>query len=114
MDKIIIVEGTADKQVLQKILREKVDIVCTYGTFGVEKFDEMLETYDLDHREVYIFVDADESGVQLRKQLTAELPTAYHMYVPENYQEVERTPENILAQILVQNHFHVKPIYLML
>mgnify|MGYP001167313106 CR=1 FL=1 len=114
MDKIIIVEGTADKKVLKRILREDVEIICTYGTFGIEKFDEMLEEYDLDHREVYIFVDSDDSGIQLRKRLKIELPNAYHMYIPETYREVERTPEKILAQILGQNHFNVNPIYLML
>lgn len=113
-DKIIIVEGKADKKILKKILREDVEIICTYGTFGVEKFDEMLEKYDLDDREVYIFVDSDESGVKLRKQLKSELPNAYDMYVPETYREVERTPEKLLAQILVQNHFDVNPIFLML
>lgn len=114
MDRIIIVEGIADKRLIRKVLRDNIEIICTYGTFGVEKFDEMLEQYDLYNRDVYIFVDADDSGVQLRKQLTAELPHAQQMYIPDHYKEVERTPENVVAQILVTKHFNVKPIYLML
>ena len=66
-NRIIIVEGINDKRLIQKVLREKVPIICTYGTFGIEKFDEMLEDYDLDNREVYIFVDADEPGIELRR-----------------------------------------------
>lgn len=112
--KIIIVEGLSDKLQVRKVLREKVEIVCTHGTFGVEKFDEMLDEYDLDYRDVYIFVDADESGAALRKQLTAELPNATQMYIPEEYQEVELAPENIIAQELVKHNFKINPFYLML
>lgn len=112
-NRIIIVEGVNDKRLIQKVLREKVLIICTYGTFGVEKFDEMLEEYDLDNQEVYVFVDADEPGVELRKELMRELPQAYHMYIPSEYVEVETTPENIVASELVKNNFDIHPIYLM-
>lgn len=111
--RIIIVEGTSDKRIIKKVLREPVEIICTYGTFGVEKFDEMLERYDLDDRDVFIFVDADEPGVKLRKQLARELPHAYHLYIPVEYVEVETTPENILATELVKHHFKINPLYLM-
>ena len=112
-DRIIIVEGVNDKRLIQKVLREKVLIICTYGTFGIEKFDKMLEDYDLDHREVYVFVDADEPGIELRRELMKELPHAYHMYIPSEYVEVETTPENILAKELVKHNFDIHPIYLM-
>ncbi len=112
--KIIIVEGLSDKLHVQKIVREDIDIVCTHGTFGVEKFDQMLDEFDLDNRDVYIFVDTDESGIKLRKQLSAELPNAIHLYIPEEYQQVELTPENIIAQELVKNHFTINPLYLKL
>src|SRR5690625_6305571 len=92
-EKVIIVEGIADKRQIQKIIAEDVEIVCTYGTFGVEKFDEMLEEYQLDDKEVYLLVDADEPGEKLRKQFISELPHAVHIYIPEEYQEVELTPE---------------------
>ena len=112
--RIIIVEGLSDKLHISKVLDEDIDIICTHGTFGIEKFDEMLNEFDLDYRDVYIFVDADDSGIKLRRQLTSELPNAKHMYVPEEFQEVEVTPENIIATELVRHNFKINPIYLML
>jgi len=111
--KIIIVEGQSDKQHVGKVVQEEVEIICTYGTFGIEKFDEMLEEFALDDQDVYIFVDADESGIKLRKQLTAELPHATQMYIPDEYIEVELTPENIIAMELIKHNFKVKPLYLL-
>lgn len=111
--KVIIVEGIADKLHIEKIIAEEIDIICTHGTFGVEKFDAMLEAHDLDYRDVYIFVDADESGVKLRKQLAAELPIATHLYIPDEYVEVELTPEYILAREFINYHIKVNALYLM-
>ncbi len=110
--KIIIVEGTTDKRKIEKIITEHVKIICTYGTFSVERFDEWLEKYDLDDQEVYILVDEDKAGMNLRKKLGYELPHAKHIYVSEEYGEVASTPEEILAQILVSNHIKINPIYL--
>jgi|SRR5690625_515951 len=110
--KIIIVEGTTDKEKIEKIITDHVKIICTFGTFSIERFDELLETYDLDHQQVYILVDEDKAGIQLRKQLRNELPNARHLYVSEEYGEVASTPEEILAQILVSSHIAVNPIYL--
>lgn len=112
-NRIIIVEGVNDKRLIQKVLREQIQIVCTYGTFGIEKFDHMLETYDLDDRDVYIFVDADEPGIELRRELTRELPHAYHMHIPSEHVEVETTPENVIAKELIRHDFDIHPIYLM-
>jgi len=106
--KVIIVEGQTDKSQLAKIITEEIDIICTYGTFSIEKFDELLEAYDLDYRNVYIFVDADEPGIELRKQLTAELPHAEQMYISsDQYQEVAKTPEHILATELLKKHIEI-------
>src|SRR5690625_669583 len=112
MNKVIIVEGQSDKIHIRKILREYVEIICTYGTFGVEKFDRMLERHHLDDRDVYIFVDSDPPGVELRKQLAHELPQATHLYIPDEFQEVERTPEDIVAIELVKHHFEIDEMYL--
>lgn len=112
-DKIIIVEGTTDKRKIQKVITDHVEIICTYGTFSIERFDELLEAYDLDNQEVYIFVDEDKAGIELRKQLRHELPNARHLHVNEEYGEVASTPEGILAQTLVRNHIDVHPIYLL-
>lgn len=112
-DKIIIVEGMTDKRKIKRIITDHVKIICTYGTFSIERFDELLEKYDLDNREVYIFVDEDKAGMKLRKQLTIELPNAKHIYVSEEYGEVASTPEGVLAQVLVSNHININPIYLL-
>ena len=92
---------------LEKIIIEDVDIICTHGTFSIEKFDELLETYHLDEREVYIFVDSDASGMELRKQLKQELPHAEHIYVAEKFKEVARTPEHVLATQLLKKHIEI-------
>jgi len=105
--KVIIVEGQTDRKQLAKIIIEDLDIICTYGTFSIEQFDELLEVYDLDYRPVYIFVDADESGIELRKQLTAELPHAEHMYISDHHKEVAKTPEHILAIELLKKHIDI-------
>lgn len=110
--KVIIVEGLSDKKHIQKIIAEDIEIICTNGTFAIERFDEMLEKFDLDHCEVYIFVDSDPSGVKLRRQLTAELPHAQHLYIPDEHEEVERTPENIIAVELTKHHITVMPRWL--
>ncbi|MFC3041373.1 toprim domain-containing protein [Virgibacillus xinjiangensis] len=111
-DKVIIVEGLTDKRQIQKLITDDVTIVCTHGTLGVERLDELLETYDLDHKEVIILVDEDASGMKLRKQLSRELPHAEHIFVSSEYREVATTPENILATALVSKHIEVNPIFL--
>lgn len=112
-DKVIIVEGLTDKVEIEKVIAEDVTIICTNGTLGVEKFDELLETYDLDHREVYVFVDEDESGIKLRSQLKRELPHAEHLFISSDYKEVATAPANMLAQALAEANIEVHPFFLM-
>src|SRR5690625_7492320 len=100
-DRIVIVEGLTDKKQIEKVIIDEITIVCTNGTLGVEKFDEMLEGYDLDHSDVYILVDEDDAGMKLRKQLAHELPHAEHIYVSSEFREVATTPEDVLATALV-------------
>ncbi|SEB07715.1 toprim domain protein [Thalassobacillus cyri] len=109
---ILIVEGITDKKHINKILDDQVEILCTHGTLGVERMEEMILDYNLDDRSVYILVDEDDSGHKLRKQLTYELPHAEHIYVDKAYREVATTPEPELARALLSQHFNVKPIYL--
>lgn len=111
-DKVIIVEGLTDKRELEKVITEDVTIICTNGTLGVEKFDELLETYDLDHRHVFIFVDEDDSGIQLRKQLTRELPHAKHIFISSEFKEVATTPGDVLATALAAKNIDVDPFFL--
>lgn len=111
--KIIIVEGLSDKKHIEKILNDDtINIVCTNGTFGVEKFDELLEIYHLDETDVFILVDEDASGLKLRKQLGRELPHADHIYISSEYREVAATPIKILASILAGKRIGINPIYL--
>lgn len=109
---IIIVEGKTDKEQLEKIIEDDVTIACTYGTLGVERFDELLEKYFLDDRRVIILVDEDERGIELREQLQCELSHAEHIYITSDYKEVATTPRNYLAMELVKKDIEINPIYL--
>lgn len=111
-DKVIIVEGLTDKKQIKKIITEPVTIICTNGTLGVARFDELLDTYDLDNKEVFILADEDSAGLKLRKQLARELPHAEHLYVSSEFREVATTPESALATALVSKRINVNPIFL--
>lgn len=58
MTKVIIVEGKSDRIKVEKIVQEPVELICTNGTVGVSKLDELLEK--LLNKDVYILVDADK------------------------------------------------------
>ncbi|KHE68672.1 toprim domain-containing protein [Halobacillus sp. BBL2006] len=111
-ERIVIVEGITDKKKLKKVLDEDIEIICTHGTLGVERMEELILDFNLDDRSVYILVDEDDSGNKLRKQLTEELPHAEHIYIDKAFREVAATPEPELARALLSRHFSVKPIYL--
>ncbi len=111
-NKIIIVEGITDKRQLEKILTDHTKIICTNGTLGIERFDELLDDYQLDDHEVFILVDENRAGIELRKMLSRELSHAKHIYISEEYGEVALTPKHILAITLVRKGFHVNPLYL--
>lgn len=102
-EKVIIVEGRTDKQQIDKIIDEDLQIICTNGTLGVERLEELLIEYDLDNKEVYILVDEDKAGYKLRKQLSIELPHAEHIYIDKAYREVAATPETELASALLRD-----------
>lgn len=111
-DRIVIVEGLTDKRQIEKVIKDRVTIVCTNGTLGVERFDELLDGYDLDYKDVYILVDEDDAGIKLRKQLAHELPHAKHIYVSSEFREVATTPEEELAMALIDKDIMVNPIFL--
>jgi len=112
-EKVIIVEGTTDKRQIGKIIDDEVNIICTNGTFAIERFDELLEAYDLYNKEVFIFVDEDEPGMKLRKQLANELPFAEHLHVSSEYREVATTPRHVLAETLLNNRISIDPSFLL-
>ncbi|WP_245578028.1 toprim domain-containing protein [Alicyclobacillus herbarius] len=103
--KVIIVEGQSDKRRLEQVLDEPVRIVCTNGTLGYEKMEALLQSIAED--EVYVLVDADESGNRLRSQLRQEFPNARHLYTRKVYREVAATPLEHLAEVLARAHFEV-------
>ena|SRR5699024_3703208 len=111
--RIIIVEGANDRKMIRNVLQDSVPVICTYGTFGIEKFDDMLEKYQLDDKEVYIFVDEDEPGKELRKELKAELPHAFHLHVTDEWPEVENAPEKLIGTELAKFNFNVHPVFLL-
>lgn len=105
-EKVLIVEGKNDRKRIMHILDdESVDVICTNGTLSVEKLETMI--YPIEDQDVYILVDADESGEKLRKQLKRELPNATHLYTQNVYGQVETTPIDYLKQVL-ESYFHVK------
>lgn len=110
MKKIIIVEGKSDKMKVKKVIREPVEIICTNGTIGLSKLDELIE--ELFDRDVYILVDADNSGEKLRKQFRKEFPEAEHLYIDKMYKEVASAPENHLATVLLHANIDIYPEYL--
>ena len=93
--KVIVVEGKADRLRLQQLLVESVDIICTFGTISEYHLDELLEPYEL--YDLYVFVDADYTGAQIRDLFHRHYPEAVHLYTDEFYVEVEETPYQVLA-----------------
>lgn len=79
VEKVIIVEGTSDRRKIESIIREPVEIVCTNGTIGLSKMDELVDRFF--DKEVYVLVDADDAGEKLRKQFRKEFPQAEHIYI---------------------------------
>ncbi|MBD7939411.1 MULTISPECIES: toprim domain-containing protein [Cytobacillus] len=109
-NKVIIVEGKSDKRKVKGIIREPVEILCTNGTIGTSKLDELIDY--LIGKEVYILVDADASGEKLRKQFKRELPEAEHIYIDKMYREVEAAPAHHLATVLISANIDIYTEYL--
>jgi toprim domain protein len=106
MSRVIIVEGKTDKKRLEQILDETVEIVCTYGTLGLDKLEALITEYSED--EVCVLLDADHAGDKARRLFKQEFPYVRHLYTHRMYREVATTPLNVLAQILEGAHFAVK------
>lgn len=109
-DIAIIVEGLSDKKKILKVIRDPVDIICTNGTIGLSKLDELVE--ELEEKEVFILVDSDSSGDKLRKQLKREFPLARNLYIDRKFKEVATAPLEHLAQILLRARIDVYAEYL--
>ncbi|ADY56005.1 TOPRIM domain-containing protein [Syntrophobotulus glycolicus DSM 8271] len=106
--KAIIVEGKTDKARILKVLDEKIDIICTFGTINMEKLEHLI---DLErYQDIYVWADADEAGKELRRKIKIVYPQVRDLYTQKKYREVAATPLDVLAQILDKAHFSVKKI----
>ncbi|WP_194841539.1 toprim domain-containing protein [Sporosarcina obsidiansis] len=108
--KVLIVEGSSDRNRLLPMLAEPVEIICTNGTISSYRIEELLEIYE--EQEIFIFVDADASGDSIRKLFKRLYPEAKHLYTDRLYREVATTPIKVLASILVAANFKVHSNYL--
>jgi toprim domain protein len=104
--KVIVVEGRSDKQRIQKVLSEPIEIICTNGTVSSSRLEELLVPFEQD--EMYIFVDADSSGEKLRALIKREFPEALHLYTDVTYREVATTPLKVIATILLGANIEVR------
>lgn len=109
--KVLIVEGGSDRKRLQKVLAEPVEIICTNGTVSPYRIDEMLMPYE--DCELFVFLDADESGEKIRTLFKRDYPEAIHLYTERVYRQVETTPYRVLAAILLSENFEVHPEFLL-
>jgi toprim domain protein len=87
-----------------------VEIICTNGSISITKLDELIDY--LEGKEVYILVDADDSGEKLRKQLKREFPNAIHIFIEKMYREVETAPDHHLATVLLSANIDIHTEYL--
>lgn len=108
--KVLLVEGSSDKKRLQSLLAEPVQIVCTNGTVSSYRLEELLTPYE--GCDLYIFVDADKSGEQIRRLIKRDFFEARHLYTDRVYREVATTPLKVLATILVGANFQIRAEFL--
>lgn len=105
---VMIVEGKTDKERLLRVLAEPVTIFCTYGSYSLEKGEQLIaQTEATAADEVYIFTDEDFSGKKLRTQLSEDFPSAVHLHTSKMYREVADTPLDVLSEILERAGFAV-------
>lgn len=107
--KVLIVEGKADRLRLQQVLDESVEILCTFGTISEYHLDERLASYEM--AQLYVFVDADYTGEKIRRIFKQNYPEAIHLYTDEFHKDVETTPYDLLAEQL-KEHFNVHEQFL--
>ncbi|WP_342388570.1 toprim domain-containing protein [Salinicoccus bachuensis] len=104
-DKVLIVEGKTDKRRIEEVLIEPVQIICTHGTMGISKLDEILD--QLNGSDIYILSDADKEGRNIRKWFKKHLSESTHIYIDPKFGEVGRCPRDYLANLLMRHDFYV-------
>lgn len=106
LNQVIVVEGKSDKKRVKQVIDQPIEIICTNGTMGVDKLDEMIDTlYD---KQVYILVDSDDEGERIRKWFKRYLSESRHIRVDKQYCEVARCPKPYLSRVLEKHDFIVK------
>lgn len=95
---MIIVEGKNDKKRLRKLLSSEIEILCTYGTPGTDRLEQIKRIGSRYH--VFIFTDNDASGRKIREMLSETFLDAEHIYTKRGYAGVEGTPDEYLIQQL--------------
>ena len=110
-DKVLIVEGKTDKRRLEEVLVEPARIICTYGTMGISKLDEIFE--QLGDSEIYILSDADKEGRKIRQWFKRHLSESTHIYIDPKFREVGRCPHDYLANLLLRHGFYVNTALIM-
>ncbi|MEB8305716.1 toprim domain-containing protein [Staphylococcus xylosus] len=106
LNQVIVVEGKSDKKRVKQVIDQPIEIICTNGTMGVDKLDEMIDTlYD---KQVYILVDSDDEGERIRKWFKRYLSESRHIRVDKQYCEVARCPKQYLSRVLEKHGFIVK------
>lgn len=104
--KVIIVEGISDKKRVEEVLNDRVHIICTHGTMGIEKMDELLE--ESYGSQVYVLVDQDKEGKRIRKWFKKYMSESHHIYIDSTFSEVARCPRHYLSNVLNYHGFIVK------
>ncbi|MGK9044932.1 toprim domain-containing protein [Mammaliicoccus vitulinus] len=104
--KVIIVEGISDKKRVEEVLNDRVHIICTHGTMGIEKMDELLE--ESYGSQVYVLVDQDKEGKRIRKWFKKYMSESHHIHIDSTFSEVARCPRHYLSNVLNYHGFTVK------
>lgn len=106
LNQVIIVEGKTDKKRVNQVIDQPIEIICTNGTMGIDKLDEMIESlYD---KQVYVLADADDEGEKIRKWFKKYLSESKHIHIDKQYGEVARCPKAYLSKVLAKHGFLVK------
>ena len=85
LNQVIIVEGKSDKKRVKQVIDQPIDIICTNGTMGVDKIDEMIDTW-----------------------FKRYLSESRHIRIDKQYCEVARCPKRYLSRVLEKHGFTVK------
>ncbi|KUO96869.1 hypothetical protein [Ferroacidibacillus organovorans] len=97
MRTVIIVEGKKDRKRILPLLRDDIDVLCTYGIPTHQRVMEIRARVIDD--ELFVFTDSDDVGKRIRGMLADEFPDAIHLHTKREYDGVEHTPTEFLLQL---------------